>query len=114
MASSSWEGRVHQKDIVCMTTLSETLRERLGPKPPHDLEEYASHLGSRWREDVLNTASERFDNRLALEMSALRLEMQKGFSELRVEVLRWSFLFWIGQLAAVAGLLSFMLNKGLR
>jgi hypothetical protein len=49
-----------------------------------------------------------------LKLSALRLEMQKGFGDLRVEVLRWSFLFWIGQLAAVAGLLSFMLSKGLR
>ena len=72
-----------------MTSVSEALRERLG-------------------------AADRFDHRLALEMSALRLEMQKGFSELRVEVLRWSFLFWIGQLAAVAGLLSFMLSRGLR
>ena len=97
-----------------MTGLSEVLRERLGARPAHDLEEYTSHLGNRWREDVLQTASERFDNRLTVEMGALRLEMQKGFSELRVEVLRWSFLFWIGQVAAVAGLLAFMLSRGPR
>ena len=111
-----------------MTSVSEALRERLGPRATGDLEEYAEHLGQRWRNDVLETVAERvdhrlalfdqrlalFDQRLTLEMSALRLEMQKGFSELRVEVLRWSFLFWIGQLAAVAGLLSFMLSKGLR
>jgi len=108
-----------------MNALSDALRERLGPQPARDLEEYADDLGSCWREDVLHTASERFDNRLTnvaerfdnrltVEMAAMRLEMQKGFSELRVEVLRWSFLFWIGQLAAVAALLSFMLSKGLR
>ena len=101
-----------------MVPVSDALRERLGVRAAHDLEEYASELGSRWRDDVLQTASERFENRLdhrlAVEMSALRLEMQKGFSELRVEVLRWSFLFWIGQLAGVAALLSFMLKQGPR
>ena len=62
----------------------------------------------------LQAVTDRFDNRLGLEMAALRLEMQKGFGDLRVEVLRWSFLFWIGQVAAVAGLLTFMLSRGPR
>jgi hypothetical protein len=119
-----------------MEAVSEALRERLGVRAANDLEAYAEDVGHRWRDDVLQTASERcdnrlaaatdrfdnrlalatqsFENRLSLEIGALRLEMQKGFSDLRVEVLRWSFLFWIGQLAAVAGLLSFMLSKGLR
>jgi hypothetical protein len=97
-----------------MESVSEALRERLGMRAAHDLEEFADNLNSRWSENVLNVATERFDNRLAVEMAALRLEMQKGFSDLRVEVLRWSFLFWIGQVAAVAGLLAFMLSKGLR
>jgi hypothetical protein len=97
-----------------MVSVSEALRERLGVKAAHDLEEFGENLSSHWSESVLQTASERFDNRLTLEMGALRLEMQKGFSDLRVEVLRWSFLFWIGQVAAVAGLLAFMLSRGLR
>jgi hypothetical protein len=29
---------------------------------------------------------------------------------LRSEILEWSFLFWIGQFAAFAGLLAFMLK----
>jgi hypothetical protein len=97
-----------------MVPVSDALRERLGVKAAHDLEEFTENLSSRWSDNVLHTASERFDNRLAVEMAALRLEMQKGFGDLRVEVLRWSFLFWIGQVAAVAGLLTFMLNRGLR
>jgi len=60
----------------------------------------------------MEAAPDRFENRLAVEMAALRLEMQKGFGDLRIEVLRWSFLFWIGQVAAIAGLLAFMLNRG--
>ena len=56
---------------------------------------------------------ERLDH-LSAEVGALRLEMQKGFGDLRFELLRWSFLFGMGQLAALAGILSFMLYKGPR
>ena len=61
-------------------------------------------------------ATDRFERRLTEEMSALRLEMHQGFAALRqedattrVELLKWSFLFWIGQVAAIAGLLAYML-----
>ena len=62
--------------------------------------------------------SERFERRLTEEISGLRLEMHQGFSAIRQEMamshvawLRWSFLFWIGQVAALAGLLAFMLPR---
>lgn len=60
--------------------------------------------------------SERFERRLAEEISGLRLEMHQGFAAIRQEMslghvawLRWSFLFWIGQVAALAGMLAIML-----
>ena len=58
----------------------------------------------------MQTATERFESRLAAVAADLRLEMQKGFADLRVELLRWSFFFWIGQVVAVASLLAFMLR----
>ncbi len=97
-----------------MEALSEALRERLGGRAARDLEEFTDANRARWSEDVLHPASDRFENRLTAEMAAFRLEMQSGFGDLRVEVLRWSFLFWIGQIAAIAGLLAFMLNMGPR
>ncbi len=61
-------------------------------------------------------ADDRFERRLTAEIGSLRLEMYQGFAGLRqeiatvrVELLKWSFLFWAGQLAAIAGLLSYML-----
>ena len=132
-----------------MERLSVVLRARLGDEAARDLEEYTQILGDRWREQVTQTATERFDNRLAtvaadlrLEMAGLRLDVQKemqqgfrdtqqGFSGLwqaiadlrvslrndladtRAELIRWSFVFWIGQVAVFAGLLAFML-RGLR
>ena len=122
-----------------MERMSVALRERLGDEAARDLEEYVEILGDHWRERVMQTATDRFDDRLAtaaadlrLEMAGLRLgvqrEMQQGFggmwqamadlrvslrqdlADTRVELLRWSFLFWIGQVAVVASLLAFMLR----
>ena len=52
-----------------------------------------------------------------LERFALREDLVKGFSEiraemaaLRVELLRWSFAFWIGQVAATAGLMALLIR----
>ena len=72
----------------------------------------------------LTATEERFDGRLDTVAADLRVEMQKGFTgiwqamadlrqefaDARVELLRWSFLFWIGQVVAVASLLAFMLR----
>jgi hypothetical protein len=77
---------------------------------------------------VLRAEAERFERRLTeevsgaraelhREISTLRLEMQAGFAALRQEmatmradILKWSFLFWIGQVATITALLSFMLR----
>lgn len=73
---------------------------------------------------MVSAAADRFERRLTEEMSGLRLEFREGLHEgltavrrevatTRIEMLRWSFLFWVGQVAAMAGLLAFML-RGLR
>ena len=84
---------------------------------------------------MLNAEGERFERRLTEEISglraglheqvsALRLEMHDGFAAnrqemaatrmematMRADILKWSFLFWIGQIATIAGLLAFMLR----
>ena len=61
--------------------------------------------------------SERFDHRLTQEIGGLRLEMHQGFAalrhemaQIRVDVLKWSLLFWISQFTAMIGTLSYMLD----
>lgn len=39
--------------------------------------------------------------------------VRQELSTTRTEMLKWSFLFWVGQVAAIAGLLAFML-RGVR
>jgi hypothetical protein len=80
-----------------------------------------------WTPDVTTAAVERFERRLGEEISALRLEMHEGLSTVRLEIanvrvevsglrlensanrfelLKWCFLFWVGQVFAVAGVVA--------
>jgi hypothetical protein len=60
---------------------------------------------------VLSTAVDRFERRLAEELSNLRQGITQELVTTKVNMLKWSFVFWIGQVAAIAALLSFMLRK---
>ena len=75
-----------------------------------------------WSDRVLSIAADRFECRLVAEISALRRELlqelhaglaeiRKELADTRVELLRWSFVFWIGQLAAVAAIVGLMLGR---
>lgn len=48
------------------------------------------------------------------ELAGVRREvagLRQDLGTVRVDLFKWSFLFWIGQVAAVAGLLAFMLRS---
>ena len=51
-------------------------------------------------------------------LASVRTEMHSGLASVRteiaatrVELLKWSFAFWVGQVAVMTGLLAFMLRK---
>jgi len=93
------------------------LRTRIGDDATFGLIELLDIERKDWSEQVLGVASDRFERRLTEEISAIRGELHDGLASVRqelattrVETLRWSFLFWVGQVAAMAGLLAFMLR----
>ena len=62
-------------------------------------------------------AGERFERRLTHEICGLRVEMYKGFGELRqeiaqsrVEILKWMIMLWVGNLSAMVGMFAVMLR----
>ena len=74
-----------------------------------------------WSQHVLSIAAERFERRLAQEIAGLemrlRKEMHEGFAALRhematqrVELLKWSLMFWVGQFTANAALLIYLVR----
>jgi hypothetical protein len=91
-----------------------TLRDRLGDDGARELNDFVEQHGDVWRTDVVNTCTERIDGRL--HNYTKRSEVLEGFekiieklADLRVELLRWSFAFWIGQIIALAALLRVLL-----
>lgn len=64
------------------------------------LREEMAHMEARIRQDMGKMGAD------------LRVEIHAECSRTRVEIVRWSFLFWIGQVAVMAGLLAFMLRVG--
>jgi hypothetical protein len=99
----------------------ERLAVRLGDEATLGPLELPDHEQSRWSDQMLNVAAERFERRLTHEVSALRVdlsrELHEGLSGVRHEMatgradlFKWSFLFWFGQVVAVASLLAFMLR----
>jgi len=117
----------------------QALHDRLGNQAMSELQQLVEDTGEQWRDDVIALVAERFDRRLAEQMSALRLDLAKefaavrgetanglalvrndmaavrvematGLASTRAELLKWSFVFWIGQFAAVTGMMAFLLQ----
>jgi len=93
------------------------VRTKLGDDATFGLIELLDAEHKNWSEAVLATATDRFERRLVQETSLLREDFRKGLADIRselattrVEMLRWSFVFWLGQVAAIAALLSFVLR----
>lgn len=82
-----------------MTTLSvpPPLRAKLGEPASEGLQMMFA--------DAHRLATESFERRLAEELAKMQLKMDAGFSNLKFEILKWSFVFWIGQMAAIVGLI---------
>ena len=68
--------------------------------------------GKEWRDDVWERSIEQFEHRvaqrLAEEISTVRLDLTGQLADARVEIIRWLMVFWITELSAMAGLLAYM------
>ncbi len=92
--------------------IPEALREKLGPEGARALAELLNEASVQTRGDVIEIAASRFERRLAEELGALRAEMGSEIGALRAEmgafegrITRWMFVFWIGQIGALLGIL---------
>jgi hypothetical protein len=111
------------------------LRERLGVEATVGLLRLFDTARQEWTGDVTTAAVERFEARLIeetarlgleiaefraslqAEIAALRQESTTEFAALRqenfegrIELLKWCFAFWVGQVFAVAGVVAVVLR----
>ena len=93
------------------------LRDRLGEHGVRALEDYIDERGETWRSDVIDACFDRFDTtlqkrlaetegRLSERISATRVEFLERLGDMRVELVRWTFAFWVGQAIVIAGAIA--------
>jgi hypothetical protein len=125
MASSS--SRSGRDDAMALEDMSPALRGRLGAEASVGLVEYLDLTREEWAADVLSAAVDKFELRLTHEIGTLRHDIQRADAALRIEIrdacallrqemitqrvdlLKWSFLFWVGQAATTAAIVGGML-----
>lgn len=102
------------------------LRERLGEDGVRALDEYVERRNEVWRTDVVKTCTERFDarlqnyagkddvldgfNKVIDRLADTKIDLGDRLSNMRVELLRWSFAFWLGQILAIAAILGVLIR----
>ncbi len=82
------------------------LRSRVGNDGLLELHGLLESAQRDWKEDVLETACERFERRLSEEVGSLRVEM----AQMHGSLLRWMFVFWIGQLMTTLTVVAMILR----
>ena len=97
---------------MSIISIPKPLREKLGDEAADSLAVLMNQIEKESSENALVRAEDRFEKKLALEISETRIELKKEISELRIEMgknfssaIKWMFLFWIGQIGVLTSIL---------
>ena len=96
-----------------MVMVRPALRQRLGEPASEDLVDMfaeAHALATASFERRLTEEVSRLRVDFAQELGRLRAELSRELATTRVDQFKWSFAFWLGQVATTAGLLAYMLR----
>jgi hypothetical protein len=102
-------GRAERQAIMA-GRIPAALRTQLGNDATFGLIELLETERKEVSQHVLAMAGDRFERRMAEEFARFRQEVVHELANTRVDMLKWAFVFWIGQVAAVAGLLAYMVR----
>ena len=83
---------------MTVIAIPNALREKLGESATEALIEVINNAEERAKDRSIETVEERFERRMAEEIARLETRL-----------VRWMFLFWIGQFASIVGILTAIL-----
>ena len=81
------------------------LREKLGDDASEALVNFFNGVNGVNKKEIIEIVDNKFEKRLAVEIGKLRVEMHQEMEKLHTSIIRWMFVFWIGQIAVILGLL---------
>lgn len=95
-----------------LITVPKALREKLGEEGANGLVDLLNSHAQNSNNTITTFVEEKFERRLSEELSKTRIEFFEEMSKLRGEMhknqvatIRWMFVFWVGQLGALLGIL---------
>jgi hypothetical protein len=92
---------------MAVITVPRPLREKLGEEGTDALVTLINEAGESNKKAVVEVVEERFERRLTEEIGKLRTDM----ADLRANLIQWMFLFWIGQIGVLTGILFAFFRK---
>jgi hypothetical protein len=81
------------------------LRDKLGDEAVDALIELINQSQAEQKNGILEYVEEKFERRLSEEILKLRVELVQRISETKAEIIKWMFIFWVGQVAVILGIL---------
>jgi len=85
---------------MSIVAVGKPLREKLGDEAVESLVELINHSQADQKKDILEFVEEKFERRLSEEIGTLRAEL-----------IKWMFIFWVGQVGVILGILFTFFKK---
>ncbi|MBA7669722.1 hypothetical protein ES703_77855 [subsurface metagenome] len=109
---------------MAVIAIPSILRDKLGDEGVEAFTEVIKEIDLEARKESITIVEERFERRLAEETGKVRTELRNEIGKNRVEIekirvevaaskadtLRWMFIFWIGQIGVLSGIIFAMLK----
>ena len=100
-----------------LIAIPKALREKIGEEGAKGLVELLNSQSQHSGDSITTFVEEKFERRLSEELSKTRIEIFDEMGKLRAEfhkgqtsTIRWMFLFWVGQVGAMLGILFAFFN----
>ena len=92
---------------MTIITIPKILQENLTEEGARAFVEILDKVEARSETHTLQVAEERFEKKLEQAKSELKTDI----ANVRVDLIKWMFIFWAGQLVTVTGILIAFLKK---
>ena len=89
--------------------LSRKFYDRFGDDLTNELVEWFNQVDATYRSELRETNElnwARFEAKLEQRIAEVRADLRVGLANLKTELIRWMFLFWVGTLGTLIALLK--------
>jgi hypothetical protein len=104
---------------VAIISIPKPLREKLGEEGTEALVQVLNQNEKEFKSSVIDFAEQRFEQSLSREIAAVRVDLadaekrlmteiadlRGGIAKSKSDTIKWMFIFWIGQIGAVLGII---------